>query len=95
MIMSDYIVFGIIGIFIIWIGYLIVTKQWDKLRSIAYSLMLQAERVYNDNEGYKKFQNVFYELYNQMPLWMRFFLTEDYIKSQLQNWYEVAKDLLK
>ncbi|NMA16112.1 MAG: hypothetical protein GX935_02545 [Erysipelotrichia bacterium] len=74
--------------------YLIVTKQWAKLREFAYQLMLSAEKVYEANQGKEKFDAVFNVLYGYIPNWLTGILTEEKIKVQLQIWYDKAKDWL-
>ena len=75
--------------------YLIVTKQWTKLREQAYGLMLQAERIFADNEGQKKFDAVFERLYfDLVPAWLRLFVSPRSIREKLQEWYILAKDYL-
>jgi len=75
--------------------FLAVTKQWTNLRSIAYALMLQAERVFSAGEGKKKFEIVFDRLYNYLlPVWFRIFISPDEMRRILQGWYELAKDYL-
>jgi hypothetical protein len=75
--------------------FLIITKQWTKLRMQAYGLMLAAERIFADNEGRKKFAAVFEKLYfNLIPPWFRLFVSPDSVKAKLQEWYNIAKDYL-
>lgn len=75
--------------------YLIITKQWTKLRQQAYALMLQAERVFADGEGKKKFEAVFQRLYYDLiPPWLRLFVPPNELRSKLQEWYNLAKDYL-
>lgn len=75
--------------------YLVITKQWAKLRGIAYALMLQAERVFSDGEGKLRFEAVFDQLYNHlMPLWFRLFVPPNELRRMLQEWYDLAKDYL-
>lgn len=78
--------------FLAFIVFLIVTKQWAKLKGLTYQLMLQAERAYANYEGKKKFDSVFNHLYNNLiPSWLRFFITPEYIRKSLQKWYNLAK----
>lgn len=71
------------------------TKQWTKLREQAYALMLQAERLFSNSEGKKKFEAVFEVLYyDLLPAWMRMFISPDTIKEKLQEWYDLSKDYL-
>ncbi|NJD02040.1 MAG: hypothetical protein FIA99_05470 [Ruminiclostridium sp.] len=75
--------------------YLIITKQWTKLRQQAYALMLTAERVFDDSEGARKFEEVFEQLYyNLIPAWARLFVSPESIREKLQEWYTLAKDYL-
>jgi hypothetical protein len=56
--------------------YLVVTKQWGKLRAQAYALMLTAERVFGEGEGKKKFDAVFEKIYFYIiPSWLRLFVS--------------------
>jgi hypothetical protein len=76
--------------------YLIITKQWGKLREQAYAMMLTAERVFGDGEGQAKFEAVFRELYfNLIPPWVRLFVPPESIREKLQEWYNLAKDYLQ
>ena len=82
-------------LFVGYIVYLSITRQWAKLRELAYALMLQAERVYGDSEGEAKFDAVFNELYSKyIPAWLRLFISSESIKLKLQEWYTLAKDYL-
>ena len=82
-------------LFLAGIIYLAITKQWAKLRGIAYALMLQAERVFADGEGKQKFDAVFDKLYyDLMPTWLRLFVPPDELRRKLQEWYDLAKDYL-
>jgi hypothetical protein len=75
--------------------YLIITKQWTRIREQAYALMLQAERIFADNEGKKKFEAVFERLYfDLIPPWLRLFVSQESIREKLQEWYTLAKDYL-
>jgi hypothetical protein len=57
--------------------------------------MLQAERIFSDGEGKKKFDAVFEKLYNDLvPAWMHLFVSQDDIRRKLQEWYDLAKDYL-
>ena len=74
--------------------YLVITKQWVKLRAAAYALMLAVEKIYEKNEGPRKFEVVLRELYDIMPVWLSVILTEEKIRKILQDWYALAKDYL-
>lgn len=82
-------------LFLAGIVYLAITRQWEKLRGIAYALMLQAERAFSDGEGKKKFDAVFDKLYYDLiPTWLRLFVPPDELRRKLQEWYDLAKDYL-
>lgn len=82
-------------IFAGYIIYLAVTRQWTRLRELAYALMLQAERMMANCEGKKKFEAVFQKLYYDLiPPWLRLFVPPDDIRRKLQEWYDLAKDYL-
>lgn len=92
---ANWLVLLLIVLFIGYYIYLIVTKQWTKLREQAYALMLSAERVFADGEGRKKFDAVFEQLYYDLiPPWLRMFVTQEGIREKLQEWYDLAKDYL-
>jgi hypothetical protein len=80
----------VVGYFV----YLAITKQWAKLRAAAYALMLSAEKIYEKNEGPRKFEVVLRELYDIMPVWLSVILTEEKIRKTLQEWYELAKEYI-
>lgn len=94
LIYTNWISIGIIVLAIIYITYLMLTKQWAELRSIAYGLMLQAERLLRTSPGKEKFEAVFDALYAALPKWIRLFVSKKGLKSKLQVWYDLAKDYL-
>ena len=82
-------------LFLAGIIYLAITKQWVKLRGLAYALMLQAERIFSSGEGKQKFDAVFEKLYfDLIPAWLRLFVSPRSIREKLQEWYILAKDYL-
>ena len=80
----------VVGYFV----YLAITKQWTKLRAAAYALMLAVEKIYEKNEGPRKFEVVLRELYDIMPVWLSIILPDAKIREILQSWYDKAKDYL-
>lgn len=84
----------IIAIFA-YIAFLALTKRWTKLREMAYAMMLQAERVYLDEQGKEKFEAVFSRMYEDyLPNWIKAFVPETILREYLQDWYNKAKDYL-
>lgn len=74
--------------------YLTIKKKWVELRDFAYALMLSAERLYNDCQGKEKFEVVFREVYNLIPVWLQKLIPPESIREKLQEWYDTAKDYL-
>lgn len=74
--------------------YLGITKQWTKIRELAYRVMLLAERNFSDEEGKLKFNFVVDIVYRYIPVWLRIFIKESDIRNLIQKWYEMAKDFL-
>jgi len=93
--MANWLVILLLMLFVGYDIYLVITKQWTKLREQAYALMLAAERIFADGEGQKKFEAVFEKLYfDLVPAWLRLFVSPRSIREKLQKWYTLAKDYL-
>jgi len=71
------------------------TGQWNKVRYMAYMLMLSAERVMNDEEGKAKMDTVCLALYSVLPWYIRKFIGS-YLQFRelLDKWYDKSKDWL-
>ena len=96
LLMENWFVLLLGALFLGFIIYLVITKQWVKLRGIAYALMLQAERVFAEGEGRQKFEAVFERVYyNLIPAWLRVFVPPAAIRVKLQEWYAMARDSLR
>lgn len=92
---QNWFVILVVAAFVAYVIHLILTKQWTKLRMQAYALMLSAEKVYTDAYGTGKFNTVFQKMYyTVIPAWLRVFITEDMFRKKLQEWYDLAKDML-
>jgi hypothetical protein len=82
-------------IFIAYVVFHIVTKQWSKLREMAYKLMLAIEKSISGSvAGKEKFELVFERIYSLIPLWFKLFVPPDELRRKLQEWYILAKDEL-
>ena len=79
---------------IAYIIYLIITKQWTKIRELAYQMMLFAECVFSDEDGKLKFEFVSGIVYSYLPKWIKIFIKEEQIRKYIQEWYEITKDYL-
>lgn len=91
----DWITVLIVSIIIFILGFMVYTKQWDRLKEIALTLMLQAERYYDNSQGKQKFDEVFNRLYyDHMPDWLKIFVSQEYIINMIQYWYDEAKSYL-
>ena len=60
--------------FMVYVIYLTVTKQWTKVRELAYEVMLIAERNFKDDEGKLKFDFVVKIVYKNIPVWLKIFV---------------------
>ena len=84
----------ILVIFAAYILYHIVTKQWTELRSVAYKIMLAAEKTFSSGQGKEKFDFVFNQVYNLLPAWLKLFIPPDTLRLKLQGWYSKIIDYL-
>lgn len=80
--------------FVVYIICLVIKGEWDKLRELAYKLMLSAERLFTENQGEEKMEAVFAAVYKLVPELFYRFVPPDYMKKKLQEWYDLAKDYL-
>jgi len=79
---------------IILVGYAIFTRQWNLVQLAAYKFMLSAERLMATEQGKVKMKFVFNAMWEQLPRWLKTFVTEETLKDKLQEWYELAKDYM-
>jgi len=94
--MNNYIILAIVIVFMVVMIYLIVTKQYAKLKEIILGLMLYVEREFTTSPGADKFNIVFKAVYTAyMPKWLKFFISEEQLKEILQSIYDQAKILLQ
>ena len=78
-----------------YIVYLIVKHRWTKLRELSYKLVRQAEQsIVGTKRGKERFTIVLDQLYNMIPVWMRFFIPQSLLKKKLQEWFDLVKDSL-
>ncbi len=74
--------------------YALITRQWMVLRSAALSLMLSAERLMATEEGKKKMDWVYMATWQRLPNWLKTFISEESLRGKLQEWYNMAKDMI-
>jgi hypothetical protein len=75
--------------------YAIATKQWATVRTVALSFMLSAERLMATEEGKAKMEFVLTAVWDQVPGWVKRFYDKNKLRLKLQEWYDIAKDMLK
>ena len=92
----------ICAVFVILIAIVIVyevqcakLEGLDKLREKAYELILDAEHTYTGSgQGCYKLLYVWHKLKDQLPGWMRLFMTDDMLMDLIDEWFRAVKDLL-
>lgn len=94
-IMSNFELLGGILVIAALLIYGIITRQWGIVRMAAYQLMLSAERLMATADGKQKFEAVYAALWEQLPAWIQKFTGPEKLKAKLQDWYDIAKDMLK
>jgi len=70
------------------------TRQWAVLQAAAYKLMLSAERLMKTKQGKAKMEMVYATVWQQVPKWLKKFVTEKTLREKLQEWYNIAKNSL-
>lgn len=85
---------GSLLIALIMVIWAIVTKQWTILKVAAYKLMLSAEMLMKTEEGAAKMEVVYAAVWEQLPKWLKKFVTEKTLREKLQEWYNIAKNSL-
>jgi hypothetical protein len=83
-------------IFLSYVVFLIINKRWTALRQMTYDLIQKAEdTLQGSKRGKEKFEFVYNEIYNLLPVWIRLFVPKSYLKIKLQKWYNEIKNDLK
>lgn len=85
---------GALMISLMLVIWAIVTRQWSVLQVAAYRLMLSAERLMGTKQGKAKMEMVYAALWQQVPKWLKKFVTEKTLREKLQEWYNIAKNSL-
>jgi hypothetical protein len=71
-----------------------ITRQWSLVRISAYQLMLSAEKLFATEEGKEKFEMVLSKLWELLPGWLKKAVGLERLRQKLQDWYNLAKDML-
>ncbi len=85
---------GSLLVAIVMVIWALVTKKWSVLQAAAYKLMLSSERLMATAEGKEKMEAVFAAVWQQLPKWLKKFVTEKTLREKLQDWYDIAKNSL-
>jgi hypothetical protein len=81
--------------FVGYMVYLTVKRRWTSLRELAYELIRQAEQAISGTKmGRERFEFVLTQLYNMIPVWLRFFIPRSLLVEKLQEWFDLIKDSL-
>lgn len=67
---------------------------FDKLREIAYQGFLQAEKEFKYGDNHTKFEYVVSLVRRSVPTYLAPFVTEKLLRSLIQVWFDLCKDLL-
>jgi uncharacterized membrane protein len=93
---SDISLMIVIMVIVVYAIYLLITKQYDRLRHDAYDLIQFAENnMVGTKRGQQRFKYVLDMLYDlYMPVWLKAFISRESVAIKLQEWYLEFKDLL-
>ncbi len=88
-----FIVFILIGLF-----YLIIKKLQniglEKIRAVVYKAFVKAEHIFQYGDNYQKFDYVVSLARSHLPKPFSMLITEDLLRSVIQLWFDLCKDLL-
>lgn len=66
----------------------------EKIRSDVYQMFLQVEHAYKQGENRAKFNKVIKLARGMLPAWAGLFLSDKFINTTIQIWFNGIKDLL-
>lgn len=66
----------------------------EQIRADVYQLFLDVEHEYKQEENQKKFNEVIRLARSMLPAWAGILLTDKFIRSTIQFWFNNVKDLL-
>lgn len=85
---------AVIAALVIFSAFLAISVQLERIRLLAFKLMLLAERTFRDQDGPIKYDFVTRIVFKNIPVWMKIFISGDGVKNLVQKWYDAAKDFL-
>ena len=70
-------------------------KALDGIREDVYQLILKAEHTYNESDqGKQKFKYVVQQARGLLPVWLQFFVSQEFLERLIEKWFQGVKDLL-
>jgi hypothetical protein len=68
-------------------------KTIDEIRVDVYHLFLIAEHAFKES-GSGKMKYVVSQARRLLPSWLQYFITDDFLESVIEKWFQSVKDLL-
>lgn len=70
-------------------------KTIDEIRVDVYHLFLQAEHAFKEaGSGKQKMKYVVSQARRHLPSWLQYFVTDEFLESVIEKWFQAVKDLL-
>ena len=66
----------------------------ENIRGEVYQLFLKAEHSYQNGDNTEKFEYVINAAREMIPMPFSLFITESLLRSVIQSWFDLVKDLL-
>lgn len=70
-------------------------KTIDEIRVDVYHLFLIAEHAFKESgSGKQKMKYVVSQARRLLPSWLQYFITDEFLESVIEKWFQAVKDLL-
>lgn len=70
-------------------------KTIDEIRVEVYHLFLVAEHAFMESgAGKQKMKYVVSQARRLLPSWLQYFITDEFLESVIEKWFQAVKDLL-
>lgn len=70
-------------------------KTIDEIRLDVYHLFLKAEHAFKESgSGKQKMKYVVSQARKLLPSWLQYFVTDEFLESVIEKWFQAVKDLL-
>lgn len=67
----------------------------NRLIADVYHLFLQAEHAFKEaGSGKQKMKYVVSQARRHLPSWLQYFVTDEFLESVIEKWFQAVKDLL-